>query len=194
MPVRATRRADRPLVRRGRRRPVSEEEHVLHTRWPALLPVPGLLSPAGLLHMQRLAGNYAIQHLLPVQRGPNGKTKTHVPVYERHGLPHPFMELRAWKVSLIQGRVQDLFLTEAGLPGHVQQIQQELTRLTEEIDNGNFLRAGTLDEALKAQDDIRRALINAGKAATFDYKCVFKLAGEKTLTLRKQNGRYTGDD
>lgn len=50
---------------------------------------------------------------------------------DRHNLPDPKTSIRAtelWEHGMLRERVSDLFKTSQGLPGHAQQIQQQLNR------------------------------------------------------------------
>ena len=51
---------------------------------------------------------------------------------DRHLIPNPLSNIQDtenWENILIKGRIPDLFKTRAGLPGHAQQIQNELNRI-----------------------------------------------------------------
>jgi len=53
-------------------------------------------------------------------------------VVNRHLLPNPLNNIHDaenWENGVIKGRIPDLFKSRAGLPGHAQQIQNELNRL-----------------------------------------------------------------
>jgi len=113
---------------------------------------------------------------------------------DRHNIPHPFMDLKGWYYTLIKERIDNLFLTHAGLPGHLVQVQQEINKLVNEIDNGNFVKRGTLQEALEAARQVRSAIWQRAKEATFDFnKILIYWEGNKVQALECQNGQFNGN-
>ena len=77
---------------------------------------------------------------LPIQRQvPSTKERTQkAQVGDRHAITHPFFDLGGWYKTFMTARIDDLYKTDKGFPGHARQIQQELDRLRPLIDEGKF--------------------------------------------------------
>lgn len=88
----------------------------------------------------------------------------------RHALPNPLSNsesLKQWEQGLMKGRISELFKTERGLQGHVEQIQNELNRLS--ISKLSEIECPGDYFTLLQQVDfrIRKALTSAAAAAAF---------------------------
>lgn len=72
-------------------------------------------------------------------------------------------DLEIWVNTLKKTRIYELFCTEAGLNGHVQQLQSEINRITPGRLDGK--PAELVMAAVEASKKIRKALQNAIQAA-----------------------------
>ncbi|WP_420572683.1 hypothetical protein [Kordia sp.] len=61
-------------------------------------------------------------------------------LHERHNVPniHGAEEAAKWVASLIKNRIEDLYSTLAGFPGHAIQVQQSITYLGDRYKEGKF--------------------------------------------------------
>ena len=95
-----------------------------------------------------------------------GKSKHRGKDGDRHNIPNPGQDdaeaANDWARVLTTKRCADLFKTAQGLPGHVQQIQQEVSRAS---------RAGTFDSphGKKVAQYIGNSIESAAKSARFDF-------------------------
>jgi hypothetical protein len=117
---------------------------------------------------------------------------------DRHGITDPYTDAGRWAQSVIKGRVAELFLTSAGLPGHVTQIQQEISRLVSSKHVATKMEGRMGDEVMEyimAVESVKSAIVSAAKAATFDFN-KFKLDfGSLTpeMYLERSNGKFKRD-
>lgn len=104
---------------------------------------------------------------------------------DRHNIPKPFMKLkhgeqgllldnikslRIFTNALLKTRIPDLFKTQAGLAGHVTQLQQEINRLK----NIEDLDGSAVDEIIHTEKIIKKALKKSAGAASFPLPWQYK--------------------
>lgn len=142
----------------------------------------------------------------------NSKTlRRNAVITNRHAIPRPLppepgnlvddngMEnLASWAATLMRTRIPDLFRTSAGLPGHVQQVQQELARLNNIINNfdrpeGDERGPRYIELAMQFAQQIRGVLIKfadqACQSNEFPFRIYFEFPCYKVLSLEnKGNG------
>lgn len=88
-------------------------------------------------------------------------------LHNRHSLPNPLTHLTAWKISLIKGRIYDLFKTEEGFNGHLIQVQLEMSRLAKAMLSSDV---NSYSSHLHTINEIFDATIKvAAKTATFPF-------------------------
>jgi hypothetical protein len=85
-------------------------------------------------------------------------------------------------------RIHELFLTLPGLPGHVQQVQQEFNRLS----NSNLPYDRKLAVGRKAFEQI----VKAAKYASINFpQQTFRIASvSRTFYVERRNGRVTSSE
>ena len=91
-----------------------------------------------------------------------------------------------------QKRVAELFRTPQGLPGHVQQIQNEINRVKNNLNGKTGIEVSEYTAALKS---LKNAIIASSKGAKFDFnKFGIQFSPlESDLYLARQNGRLLVD-
>jgi hypothetical protein len=116
---------------------------------------------------------------------------------DRHHISDPYANPAQWAGSVIKTRVSDLFRTLPGLPGHAQQIQQEVQRVVSarnvatSMDGMDGTGVMTL---LGAVESIKSAIVSAAKAAEFDFpKFSMDFGFGATMYLEKRGGRLYRD-
>lgn len=113
-------------------------------------------------------------------------------VGDRHAIPHPYMDLGGWFKTLMTGRVADLYKTAGGFPGHALQVQQEITRLADCIDDGNF-KGQALTTAMEYETRVYDFIDKEADTVSFDLpKYIFRFSGGKTLKVERVGGRRSG--
>lgn len=113
-------------------------------------------------------------------------------VGDRHAIPHPYMDLGGWFKTLMTGRVADLYKTAGGFIGHAVQVQQEISRLADCIDEGNF-KGQALTTAVEYETRVHDFIDKEADAVSFDLpKYVFRFSGGKTLKVERVGGRRSG--
>ena len=78
-------------------------------------------------------------------------------------MPDNIQSLRVFTNALLKTRIPDLFKTQAGLAGHVMQVQQEVNRL-KDIEG---LDGSVVDEIIHTETVIKAALKKSADAASF---------------------------
>jgi hypothetical protein len=94
------------------------------------------------------------------------RNNRHQGVDDRHNIVNPTANPNRWLETMKRTRVNDLFLTQQGLPGHVRQIQQEINRLT----NGtNGLTGAQIVRRKTVLDNLRNSIISSARNSRFDF-------------------------
>ncbi len=110
----------------------------------------------------------------------------HQEVDERHNIIHPSEDLNRWVATLKSERISDLFKTLPGLPGHVQAVQNEVSRLV------NLDEFSNTQEAFQAVEDIKKSIAAAANKATFDFPIQeLNFGNYGKFTFKRQNGKVT---
>ena len=117
---------------------------------------------------------------------------------DRHAITDPYADPNRWAESVKKGRINDLFLTPGGLPGHVTQVQQEIKRMTSDRNVLQKMEGKTGAEVaplLTAVEAVKSSLVSAATAATFDFAKISidfgTLAGP--LYLERRGGKLYRD-
>ncbi len=128
--------------------------------------------------------------LTPAAYAKGGPKQT--PVDNRHNISDPHKDATRWLNTMKQTRVAELFRTSQGLPGHVQQIQNEINRVKNNLNGKTGKEVTEYTAALKA---LRNAIVASSKGATFDFnkfEIQFSPLGSD-LYLARQNNRLQVD-
>ncbi len=144
--------------------------------------------------LQAMADQSRVSHRAVVQRegdddGPGTDERDkRSKVGDRHAIPHPYMDLGGWFKTLMTGRIADLYKTAPGFPGHALQVQQEITRLADCIDDGNF-KGQPLTTALEYEQRVHDFIDKGADSVSFDLvKYIFTFSGSKTLKVERTGG------
>jgi hypothetical protein len=90
------------------------------------------------------------------------------PPDNKHAIRDPLgpgpKDLKIWRSTITARRVSELFKTAQGVPGHAQQIQNEVNRLSNVI----TVAPGKADEAKESLRQIKQAIEKAKIAAEAD--------------------------
>ena len=111
----------------------------------------------------------------------------------RHNLPNPNTvgNVASWYYGLVEGRVFDLVRTAAGFIGHAQQVQNELQRVINHVNNGTYDGFGDVfwSNFIEGIDQIKRYLIRLGRECRDDLnEFVFYFPWNSSLSIRRENG------
>lgn len=131
-------------------------------------------------------------------------------ITDRHSIPRPeppapgalrdysgMSNLASWAATLMRTRIPDLFRTQPGLPGHAQQIQQELSILNNIVNNfdrpaGDESGPRYIELAMQFVGQIKKELIKFANQASrlneFPFSVLFKFPYKSKLSLKN-----TGD-
>ena len=116
---------------------------------------------------------------------------------DRHNVTNPYDDPRQWAESLKKTRVNDLFKTKGGLPGHVTQLEQEVKRVVSSKNVGNQMEGMGGDDVGKlmtAVESIKSAIVSAAKGAAFDFeKFGMDFGFGSSLYLEKKDGKLLRD-
>lgn len=117
---------------------------------------------------------------------------------DRHQITDPYADPVRWAESLKKTRINDLFRTQAGLDGHLIQIQQEIKRMVSSKNVGEKMEGMTgadVAPLITAVESVKSSLVAAAKAASFDFGKVGidfgSLAGP--MYLERQGGIFKRD-
>ena len=215
-----------------------QEKHLPHEAWHVIQQKQGRVKPTGLLrgvginnderleHEADVMGEKLLLHApLHVEASNAAKVQTtnavqflrttvlrrNASVADRHNIPRPDTvdPLAIWAKTLMRERIAALFLTQTGLPGHATQVQQELSRLKNILENFSCEsddQAGFeyIEHASDFLEDIRSLIIKfAAEAAhikhyTFNLHFDFPFGRVLSLQTNPQghllvNGKKYGD-
>jgi len=102
-----------------------------------------------------------------------------------------------WAESVKKTRVNDLFRTLGGLAGHVQQVEQEVSRV---ISDKNMARkmegmsGDNVTDLFAAVKSVQDAIVAAAKGANFDFpKFSVNLGNGSVMYLERTNGQLKRD-
>ncbi len=169
-----------------------QEKHLPHEAWHVVQQKQGRVQPTTQFKFAGVNDNPELEKEADEMSGKaiqfkKGAPRQH-PTGDRHAIPHPFMDLNTWIVTLKRDRIADLFRTLDGLDGHATQIQQEITRLV------NVKEHFEQERYTYACQEIRNALYSAGEAATFDFPLTqFDFGDLGTLSLKRIAGTFSGN-
>lgn len=104
---------------------------------------------------------------------------------DRHGIIPCTEYPEQWGASIITGRVADLFKTAAGLPGHVQQINQILANAKKEIESAD---PPLQKRIIEQMEKIKHFICNEALKSTFDFGLI-TVDFYVPLTLKKEKGK-----
>jgi hypothetical protein len=114
---------------------------------------------------------------------------------DRHNITNPVLNLPQWSQSLVEGRIRDLFITLPGIPNHVKQVNQELTRLKPILQSERAEDADLRNFTLAEIESIKNALVEAMSGAEFadiDYQeFVFPTTVPTRFGISKARGKVT---
>lgn len=86
---------------------------------------------------------------------------------DRHNITRPSIDVNRWLNTMKGTRVRELFYTRGGLPGHVQQIQQEINSVRDAA--RQTTDATSYNDYSNALKVLRHSLISSAKDANFDF-------------------------
>ena len=122
----------------------------------------------------------------------------HFKADDRHGITDPYTDPSQWSESLKKTRIAELFKTVGGLPGHVTQLQQEISRVVSDKNRTTKLEGRTGDDVadlLVAIEAVKSSIVAAAKATAFDFEKISfsfaPFAGD--LYLKRTGGKLYRD-
>lgn len=113
-------------------------------------------------------------------------------VDNRHNITNPHQDATRWLNTMKRTRVAELFRTEQGLPGHVQQIQNEINRVKNNLNGKTGKEVTEYTAALKS---LKNSIVASSKGAKFNFnKFGIQFSPlESDLYLARQNGKLLVD-